>query len=122
MGALTEPVPKELRVDRDEINAGGRQPIHMKEIPVEFGIVKSRNGQFKCYNMTLPGGMPMTVEGVEKRQTVPTRTYTGTVEWNSFKKGFGFIKVAQGATFPPLVQQKIEQMQQAAVASGKPAA
>merc|ERR1711972_1113255 len=65
--ALPEPVPKELRVDMPEVNAGGKQPPFMREVAVEFGIMKTKKGYFKGYNMTLPGGIPMTQEGLEHR-------------------------------------------------------
>merc|ERR1719158_2419116 len=32
--ALTEPVPKEMRVDLPEVNAGGKQPPWMRDIAV----------------------------------------------------------------------------------------
>lgn len=118
--ALTEPVPKELRVDLTEVNAGGKQPPGMKDIAVEFGIMKSKGG-YKAYNMTLPGGIPMTQEGLEHRVILGTRTFTGIVEMYHWRKGFGFIKGAAGAAFPPNVLAKVKSMQEeSAKRTGKP--
>lgn len=117
--ALTEPVPKELRVDLPEVNAGGRQPPFIRDIPVEFGIVKTKRGGFKAYNMTLPGGIPMTQEGVEHRVVLGTRTFTGIVEMYQWTRGWGFIKGTPGQAFPPNVVTKIKQMQEDAARRGK---
>jgi len=117
--ALTEPVPKEMRVDLPEVNAGGRQPPYMKDIAVEFGIVKGRNGGYKAYNMTLPGGIPMTREGIEHRVVLGTRTFQGTVEMFMWQRGWGFIKGIQGTAFPPNVVAKMKQMQADSQKRGK---
>jgi len=117
--ALTEPVPKELRVDLPEVNAGGRSPPGMKDIAVEFGIMKNRKGIYKAYNMTLPGGIPMTQEGLEHRIVLGSRTFTGTVEIFNWQKGWGFIKGTPGVAFPPNVIAKIQQMQEDATKRGK---
>merc|ERR1719476_75332 len=53
---LDADVPKELRVETSEVNAGGGQPAYMKDEQVEFGIWKTKKGQYKVYNMTAPGG------------------------------------------------------------------
>merc|ERR1711971_281400 len=47
-------VPKDIRVERAEVNAGGKQPAEQKEIPVEFGIWKTNKGEYKAFNMTGP--------------------------------------------------------------------
>lgn len=119
--ALTEPVPKELRVDLPEVNAGGKQPVGMKDIAVEFGIMKGKRGDYKAYNMTLPGGIPMTQEGLEHRVVLGTRTFAGTVEMYNWQRGWGFIKGTPGTVFPPNVIAKIKQMQEDAVKRGKAA-
>jgi len=54
---LDADVPKELRVETSEVNAGGAQPAYMKDVQVEFGIWKTKKGEYKCYNMTAPGGL-----------------------------------------------------------------
>lgn len=119
--ALPEPVPKELRVDMPEVNAGGKQPPFMREVAVEFGIMKTKKGYFKGYNMTLPGGIPMTQEGLEHRVVLGSRTFTGQVEIFNWRKGWGFIKGTQGIVYPPNVVAKIKQMQEACKARGKSA-
>mmetsp|Transcript_49443 Transcript_49443/g.92518 ORF Transcript_49443/g.92518 Transcript_49443/m.92518 type:complete len:218 (-) Transcript_49443:137-790(-) len=55
-----EEVPTEIRVEVAEINAGGGQPNYMKDVPVEFGIWKTRRGICKAYNVTQPGGVPFS--------------------------------------------------------------
>eukprot|EP00408_Alexandrium_pacificum_P007829 CAMPEP_0171214610 /NCGR_PEP_ID=MMETSP0790-20130122/31246_1 /TAXON_ID=2925 /ORGANISM="Alexandrium catenella, Strain OF101" /LENGTH=364 /DNA_ID=CAMNT_0011680349 /DNA_START=79 /DNA_END=1173 /DNA_ORIENTATION=+ len=117
--ALTEPVPNELRVDLPEVNAGGRQPPFMREIAVEFGIMKTNRGGYKGYNMTLPGGIPMTQEGLEHRVVLGSRNFTGVVEMYNWQRGWGFIKGAPGSAFPPNLVAKIKQMQEDSAKRGK---
>ena len=47
------------------MNAAGQQPVHMRNIAVEFGIYRNERGQYRVYNMTLQGGHPLTQEGTE---------------------------------------------------------
>mmetsp|Transcript_102983 Transcript_102983/g.320318 ORF Transcript_102983/g.320318 Transcript_102983/m.320318 type:complete len:354 (-) Transcript_102983:68-1129(-) len=54
-----EGVPKEIRVETAEVNAGGKQPTYLKDVEVEFGIWQTQKGVFKAYNMTGPGGVAM---------------------------------------------------------------
>eukprot|EP00413_Alexandrium_margalefii_P008271 CAMPEP_0204529958 /NCGR_PEP_ID=MMETSP0661-20131031/10351_1 /ASSEMBLY_ACC=CAM_ASM_000606 /TAXON_ID=109239 /ORGANISM="Alexandrium margalefi, Strain AMGDE01CS-322" /LENGTH=375 /DNA_ID=CAMNT_0051536013 /DNA_START=68 /DNA_END=1195 /DNA_ORIENTATION=+ len=117
--ALTEPVPKELRVDRLEVNAGGRQPVPMKELAVEFGIMRAKNGGYKAYNMTLPGGIPMTLDGLEHRVVLGNTTFSGTVDMYNWQRGWGFIRVAEGVSMPPAVVAKVKKMQEDAKQRGK---
>jgi len=62
--ALDESVPKELSVETMEVNAGGQRPQAMRNIQVEFGIWQTGEGEYKAYNMTLPGGLPLTPEAL----------------------------------------------------------
>eukprot|EP00927_Polykrikos_kofoidii_P002041 TRINITY_DN10782_c0_g2_i1.p1 TRINITY_DN10782_c0_g2~~TRINITY_DN10782_c0_g2_i1.p1 ORF type:complete len:277 (-),score=51.22 TRINITY_DN10782_c0_g2_i1:132-902(-) len=55
-----EGVPKEIRCERSEMNAGGAQAGHQKEVQVEFGIWVTQRQQFKGYNVTLLGGAPLS--------------------------------------------------------------
>merc|ERR1711957_656324 len=60
-----EAVPKEIKAELSECNAGGQNPKDMENVPVEFGIWKTKGGQYKAYNVTLPGGQcldPVPVE------------------------------------------------------------
>lgn len=117
--AFNEAVPKELRVNKWEMNAGGKNPLKAKDISVEFGIVKSKRGDFVAYNMTLPGGIAMSQEGLEGRRSSGGRKYQGEVMlWNYFK-GYGYIKLDGSAMLPPQVTQKMQQMNQSAQAKGK---
>jgi len=54
-----EDVPKEIRAELAECNAGGKNPADMTETAVEFGIWKTKKGAYKAYNVTLPGGAPL---------------------------------------------------------------
>merc|ERR1719378_1093082 len=64
--ALEEEVPKDIRVERAEVNCGGEQPRNLKSVKqVEFGIWKTKKGHHKVYNMTLPGGIPIDVNAAE---------------------------------------------------------
>eukprot|EP00927_Polykrikos_kofoidii_P002042 TRINITY_DN10782_c0_g2_i2.p1 TRINITY_DN10782_c0_g2~~TRINITY_DN10782_c0_g2_i2.p1 ORF type:complete len:204 (-),score=43.68 TRINITY_DN10782_c0_g2_i2:214-825(-) len=57
-----EGVPKEIRCERSEMNAGGSQPGYQKDVQVEFGIWVTQREQFKGYNVTLLGGAPLPAE------------------------------------------------------------
>lgn len=111
---LEEGVGTELRVERSEVNAGGRQPSWMSNIQVEFGIWKTQKGAYKAYNMTLPGGMPLTMAALENRMVMGPEEYKGTVEIWNWRQGWGFIKVAPGVPLPSNVQAKLSQQTQAA--------
>eukprot|EP00747_Dinoflagellata_sp_TGD_P095511 gnl/TRDRNA2_/TRDRNA2_166492_c1_seq1.p1 gnl/TRDRNA2_/TRDRNA2_166492_c1~~gnl/TRDRNA2_/TRDRNA2_166492_c1_seq1.p1 ORF type:complete len:258 (+),score=66.95 gnl/TRDRNA2_/TRDRNA2_166492_c1_seq1:98-871(+) len=52
-------VPREIRVETAEMNAGGAQPGYLKDVQVEFGIWETPKKAFKAYNVTLPGGAPV---------------------------------------------------------------
>lgn len=114
-------VPKELRVEMAEVNAGGGQPITIRnEIPVEFGIWKTPKGTYKAYNMTLPGGNPVTQEAVENRAVTGPEVYQGTIEVNLWKQGYGFIKIdTSTSALPDNIKAKLEEMQAATRAKGK---
>ena len=61
--ALDPSVPKELRLERAEVNVAGEHEIALEsKILVEFEIRKTGNGKYKAYNMTLPGGIPVPGE------------------------------------------------------------
>jgi len=116
---VPEDMPTELRVERAEVNAAGKQPMQMKNIQVEFGIWKTDKNQYKAYNMTLPGGIPATVEALENRQSCGPRMYAGVVEIWNWQNGWGLIKVPPGVVFPPNVTHKLQEMKMAAQAKGK---
>jgi len=116
-------VPQELRVDLEEVNAGGQKPISIENVAVEFGIWKNARGVHKVYNMTLPGGHPLTQDALENRVSMGSQMYTGEVAFYNWRKGFGFIRVDPTSAFNPRVSQKIAEMQelsaQRAAARGK---
>lgn len=101
-------MPKELKLDEHEVNAGGRKPPKMeKDLAVEFGIYKTKNGRFKVYNMTLPGGDAITQEALEGRNIASAAKFVGVVEvWNSWQN-YGFIKPDVPASLPKDVKAKL---------------
>eukprot|EP00811_Abedinium_folium_P035832 NODE_8593_length_1483_cov_8.887906.p1 GENE.NODE_8593_length_1483_cov_8.887906~~NODE_8593_length_1483_cov_8.887906.p1 ORF type:complete len:242 (+),score=84.80 NODE_8593_length_1483_cov_8.887906:444-1169(+) len=117
--ALDESVPKELRVETAEVNAGGRQPRVMRDLQVEFGIWQTKNNKHKAYNMTMPGGSPLAQEALENRTVLPGRTFKGKVEIWVWSKGYGFISADAGAVFPQSVNQKLAHMAAEAKKKGK---
>lgn len=117
--ALDEPVPKDLRVETAEVNAGGKAPKYMKDVLVEFGIWKTTKGFYKVYNMTLPGGVPMTTEALENRNVMDQTTYTGEIVTWSWRQGYGWISPDAGTKFPKAAQAKITEMEEATKAKGK---
>eukprot|EP00928_Gymnodinium_smaydae_P047482 TRINITY_DN31699_c0_g1_i1.p1 TRINITY_DN31699_c0_g1~~TRINITY_DN31699_c0_g1_i1.p1 ORF type:complete len:324 (+),score=97.37 TRINITY_DN31699_c0_g1_i1:55-1026(+) len=104
-------VPAEIRVETAEVNCGGKQPFNIQnqELPVEFGVWKTKKGLYKVYNMTLQGGAPLTLEAVEHRKDVGATKYTGTVAVNMWKQGYGFILPDAVSSLPAEVAEKMQQ-------------
>jgi len=98
----------ELRVERQEVNCGGKQPEWMKDLDVEFGIWVTKKGEPRAYNMTGVGGMALTREFLENRTDVRGNRMNGTVELWNFKKGWGFIKPS--GTVPKGCQAALKKM------------
>uniref|UniRef100_A0A7S1PYW3 Uncharacterized protein n=1 Tax=Alexandrium catenella TaxID=2925 RepID=A0A7S1PYW3_ALECA len=67
----------------------------------------------------MPGGIPMTLQGLEHRVVLGSRTFKGIVEMYNWMRGWGFIKAAPGSAFPPNVMAKIKQQQEDAARRGK---
>lgn len=109
-----KPVPAEIRVERSEVNAGGQQPVGAQDIAVEFGIWKTNRDELKAYNMSLPGGVPMTMAHIEHRQAFGGQMYRGEVSLWNWSAGWGFIKADASVAFPPDVQAKLTQQAQEA--------
>jgi len=113
-------VPSELRVETSEVNAGGKHPRFMENLAVEFGIWRTPRGHYKVYNMTLPGGHPLTQDALENRISMGPQSYVGEVVIWNWRGGWGFIRLLdQGAVLPPRVVAKLAQQQQAARQRGK---
>lgn len=112
-------VPTEMRVETTEVNAGGKRPLPMQNLAVEFGIWKTARGGYKVYNMTLPGGHPLTQDALENRITMGTQAYTGKIAIWNWRNGWGFIRADQHVMLPPRVTTKLQQQQQAAAARGR---
>jgi cold shock CspA family protein len=118
--ALDEPVPKELKVEGVEINSGGKpHKSRLQSMDVEFGIQKNKKGDYLVYNMTLPGGHPITQESLENRQDVGGQKFEGTVSWFTWRQGWGHIAPSPDALLPPAVNQKLDEMVAAAAAKEK---
>jgi len=117
---LDEPVPTELKVEDSEVNAGGQRPkTKLENIKVEFGIVKNRRGQFLAYNMTLPGGHPLTKENVEHKQVLGDQTYQGVISFYNWQQGWGFVVPSDPTALPDAVTEKLAQMAADTKAKGK---
>lgn len=120
-------VPGDLKIETVEVNAAGQRPTHMRDLPVEFGIYKRANppakggasGIFLVYNMTLPGGHPLTQDALENRITMGAQSYSGTVAIWNWRQGWGFIRADPLTVLPPRVVTKLAQQQQAAIARGR---
>merc|ERR1719217_1651273 len=69
--------------------------------------------------MTLPGGMPITLDAVDNRQVVPNQSYTGEIEYDGWGKRHGYIKMAPGAALPPHVTAKLQEMNKEAQEKGR---
>jgi len=116
-----EEVPADLRVERAEVNAGGRQPPNAKDVRVEFGVWKTREREgkartFKAYNMTLPGGDPMTQDALDHRE-ICNGSFSGTVEVWNWQLGYGFIKFS--GQLPAGVTSKIKERAAESAKKGK---
>jgi len=107
-------IPTELRVERSEVNAGGRNPQFMQSLAVEFGIWTNTRGVPKAYNMTLPSGVALTQAALENRQLVGGQTYRGEVKMWNWKQGWGFIKADASTALPLNAQAKLKQQTEAA--------
>jgi len=112
-------VPSELRVETDEVNAGGKQPCFMENLAVEFGIWRTKKGGYMVYNMTLPGGHPLTQDALENRISMGLQSYTGKVAIWNWRAGWGFIKCSDATMLPPRVLAKLALQVQAARQRGK---
>jgi len=117
---MEEEVRKELRVEEAEVSCGGKRPRRWLEgLSVEFGIWKTKTGQHLVYNMTLPGGVPMTQENMEHRQPVSGALYQGQIAFWSWKQGWGHIEPDASAKLPPAVTAQMEEMVKSAQEKGK---
>lgn len=112
-------VPNELRVETEEVNAAGQQPGRMENLAVEFGIWKNRRGQYKIYNMTLPGGHPLTQDALENRITQGPTSFKGEVVIWNWRNGWGFIRPGPLEVMPARVLAKLAEQNAAAQQRGK---
>jgi len=118
--SLGEDAPKELRVEEPEVNCGGKRPTSfMENTPVEFGIVKNKKGQYMVYNMTMPGGVPLSKANLEHRELQGAQTFRGTISHFHWRQGWGFIVPETTSFLPPHIQQALVKQQEAAKAKSK---
>eukprot|EP00446_Apocalathium_sp_SHHI-4_P041143 CAMPEP_0177344788 /NCGR_PEP_ID=MMETSP0368-20130122/28296_1 /TAXON_ID=447022 ORGANISM="Scrippsiella hangoei-like, Strain SHHI-4" /NCGR_SAMPLE_ID=MMETSP0368 /ASSEMBLY_ACC=CAM_ASM_000363 /LENGTH=408 /DNA_ID=CAMNT_0018806311 /DNA_START=72 /DNA_END=1299 /DNA_ORIENTATION=+ len=113
--AVDKEVPSELKVEEAEMNCGGKRPHdHFKDIKVEFGIVKSKNGTCVGYNVSLPGGKPMTREVLENRTSLGVANYQGKVQFWNHDQGWGHIVPDALGELPKEVQGKLVELKEEA--------
>jgi len=119
--SLGDDVPKELCVLESEVNCGGKRPTtSFEKIPVEFGIVKSKKGdKYMVYNMTMPGGAPLSKANLEHRQTQGDQSFRGTVSYLNWFQRWGFIVPETASFLPPHIQQALTKQQEEAKAKNK---
>lgn len=116
---LDPSVPSDLRVETTEVSSGGQRVMRMENLAVEFGIWKNKRGTYLVYNMTLPGGHPLTQDALENRISIGPQTYKGEVAIWNWRGGWGFVQAESPAMLPPRVVAKLAQQQQAAIARGR---
>ncbi|CAK9084796.1 Uncharacterized protein SCF082_LOCUS40210 [Durusdinium trenchii] len=109
------------QVDLVELNTGGKSlRMRIDKLAIEFGIIKGKNGEFMAYNVTLPGGTPITQEAIEHRQEEGAgQRYSGVIQWWHRWQGWGHILPDPGCTFPAAVQQKLDETASQAAAKAK---
>lgn len=112
-------VPSELRVETSEVNAGGKPPRFMENLAVEFGIWRTLKGHYNVYNMTLPGGHPLTQDALENRISMGPQTYNGEITIWNWRQAWGFVRMDPTVVLPPRVVAKLAQQQAAARQRGK---
>jgi len=112
-------VPSDLKVEKAEVNAGGKQPIMMENVAVEFGIWKTDRGEYRVYNMTLPGGHPLTQDALENRISMGAQVHKGEITTWNWRHGWGFLRPEPSTNLPPRVTSKLLQQVQAARSRGK---
>lgn len=118
--AAGEEVPKELRVEEPEVNCGGKRPTtFIENQKVEFGIVKNKKGQYMIYNMTLPGGTPLSKANLENRQLQGDQEFRGTISHFHWRQAWGFIVPETTSFLPPNVQQALTKQQEEAKEKSK---
>ncbi|CAE8587281.1 unnamed protein product, partial [Polarella glacialis] len=111
-------VPRELRVERPEVNCSGGNPFKMEQVRVEFGIWKTPKSQHKVYNMTLPGGVPITVAAIENRIT-HEGSLSGKVRVWNWSQGWGLVQPFDLSSFPAPVLLRMQELHAVAIARGK---
>eukprot|EP00931_Biecheleriopsis_adriatica_P102552 TRINITY_DN77504_c0_g1_i1.p2 TRINITY_DN77504_c0_g1~~TRINITY_DN77504_c0_g1_i1.p2 ORF type:complete len:335 (+),score=87.29 TRINITY_DN77504_c0_g1_i1:95-1099(+) len=110
--AMDDPVPKEIKVESQELNTGSKPPPKGKldKMAVEFGIVKGKAGDaYFAYNMTLPGGVPITQENLEHRQEIGADRFAGSISWFNSWQGWGHLIPDPSTVLPAAIQQKLDE-------------
>jgi len=107
-------VPKELRVVRHQVRSGDEAPVLAQGLKVEFGIVKNLKESWQCYNLTLPGGETVSRNVVEERKEQGSASFSGTVSFFDFRKGFGYIEPEDVSKLPADVKAEVTAAQEKA--------
>jgi len=104
---IGEDVPTELRVDRQEINSGDDAPRLSNEMEIEFGIQKSKKGNYSCYNVTLAGGEEIARVVAEGRKGASEETFNGKIHFWQIRDGWGFISPESLTKLPDNFQEAL---------------
>jgi cold shock CspA family protein len=103
---IPDEVPTEIRIQRQEISSGEEAARLRKDMEVEFGISKNKGGKYNCFNLTLPGGEPVSRTVVEEREMAGDDVYQGTVKIFSF--GNGWIEPEDASALPADFSKKLK--------------
>merc|ERR1711959_809394 len=106
---IDDSVPAEFRIDRAEIATGedGSLARLRPGMEIEFGIFKTKKGNYACYHVTMPGGDAITREVVEGRETTTDKFYTGTVSMWAGMKGYGWIEPDAVGSLPKNIKDAL---------------
>ncbi|CAE7817641.1 unnamed protein product [Symbiodinium microadriaticum] len=115
-------VPSQVLLASNALDARGLPAESLRDVAVEFQLCRApgKGYQLQATAISLPGGIPLTLEALENRQIVSSDLFGGSVaRWNA-SQGWGLIKADASAALPPFVQAKL--MQQAQQAASRAAA
>mmetsp|Transcript_27389 Transcript_27389/g.56474 ORF Transcript_27389/g.56474 Transcript_27389/m.56474 type:complete len:223 (+) Transcript_27389:1-669(+) len=114
-------VPSQVLLASNALDARGLPAESLQDVAVEFQLCRApgKGYQLQAAAITLPGGIPLTLEALENRQIVSSDLFTGSVaRWNA-TQGWGLIKADETVALPPFVQAKLmQQAKSAAIRAG----
>jgi len=103
-------LPRDVCVEEDEVNCGGKRPKWMDNLDVEFGLFKNSEGKIMAHNMTLPGGKPITVGTLVNREEFGDTVYYGKISFLHWRDSWGLIALEALSTAPAAVREKVQQV------------